>query len=510
MDTHSRFNGVAIVTALVLVYLGAVNASSAATPYDWPQFNGDAQHSGNNAHETIINPGTVRTLKQLYQVTLPGVGDSAPAYLSGVDTSAGAKDLLFVTTRDGYVLAIDATSGAEVWQHQNDPGDCHSNNSAKPCVTNSSPAVDPGRQYVYAYGLDGFVRKYHAADGAEVTGGGWPEQTTLKPVDEKGSPALSVAMAKSGASYLYVANGGYLGDHGDYQGHITTINLADGSQHVFNTLCSDQTVHFGETAGQPDCDQVQAAVWARPGVIYNPDTDRIYAATGNGLYDPAHHDWGDSVFALNPDGTGARGDPLDSYTPTDYQQLADTDTDLGSTAPAILPVPQNSKVQHLAVQGGKDGILRLLDLDNLSGQGGPGHTAGEVSTIALPQGGRILTQPAVWVNRGDHVTWVFVANAQGISGLQLVVDASGTPGLKPVWTQNTGGTSPIVAEDVLFYATSGRILGLLPLNGQILWQDTGIGSIHWESPIVANGILYITDESGKLTAYSAGGTAPQG
>jgi outer membrane protein assembly factor BamB len=78
-----------------------------------------------------------------------------------------------------------------------------------------------------------------------------------------------------------------------------------------------------------------------------------------------------------------------------------------------------------------------------------------------------------------------------------------------VWTQNTGGTSPIVAEDVLFYATSGRILGLLPLNGQILWQDTGIGSIHWESPIVANGVVYISDESGKLTTYSVGGAAPQ-
>lgn len=507
MDTHHRLDAVAVVVALVLV--AASSAAAAAGPYDWLQFGGNPQHNGYNNSETIINPGTVRNLKQLFQVTLPGVADSAPAYLNSVDTPGGTKGLLFLTTLDGYIVAVDALSGAEVWQHQNGPGTCYSNNSTKPCITNSSPAVDPNRQYVYAYGLDGFVHKYRVGDGVEVTGGGWPELATLKPVDEKGASALSVATAKNGASYLYVTNGGYIGDRGDYQGHLTTINLADGSQHVFNTLCSSQAVHFGEQAGQPDCPEVQAAIWARPGVIYNPATDKIYMATGNGRFDPTQHHWGDTVFALNPDGTGANGDPLDSYTPTNYQELQNTDADLGSTAPAILPAPADSKVPHLGVQGGKDGILRLLNLDDLSGQGGPGHTAGEVSSIAVPQGGRILTQPAVWVNRNDQSTWVFVANANGISGLKLAVDANGAPSLQLVWHRSPGGTSPVVADDVLYYASSGNILGLLPLNGQTLWQNTGIGAIHWESPIIANGVLYITDGSSRLTAYSPGGTAPQ-
>jgi hypothetical protein len=29
-----------------------------------------------------------------------------------------------------------------------------------------------------------------------------------------------------------------------------------------------------------------------------------------------------------------------------------------------------------------------------------------------------------------------------------------------------------------------------------------IGSIHWQSPIVVNGWVYCSDESGNLTAYS--------
>ncbi len=38
-------------------------------------------------------------------------------------------------------------------------------------------------------------------------------------------------------------------------------------------------------------------------------------------------------------------------------------------------------------------------------------------------------------------------------------------------------------------------------TGNELWHD-GIGGIHWESPVVANGVLSITDGSGNLTAYS--------
>jgi hypothetical protein len=49
---------------------------------------------------------------------------------------------------------------------------------------------------------------------------------------------------------------------------------------------------------------------------------------------------------------------------------------------------------------------RLINLANLSGQGGPGHTGGEIgSIISVPQGPGVLTQPAVWVNPSDGATW---------------------------------------------------------------------------------------------------------
>ena len=39
------------------------------------------------------------------------------------------------------------------------------------------------------------------------------------------------------------------------------------------------------------------------------------------------------------------------------------------------------------------------------------------------------------------------------------------------------------------------------MSGTQLWQAS-IGGIHWESPVVANGVLYIMDEAAHLTAFA--------
>jgi outer membrane protein assembly factor BamB len=494
--------------------LGSAGVATApdASAYDWVQFNGDAAHSGRNTLETSIGPGNVGKLQMLFQVSLPAIADGAPAVLGSVPNGTGAHDLLFVDTKDGHVIALDAHTGGIVWSRQVGPGTCRINNGAAPCYTTSSPAIDPGRGFVYAYGLDGAVHKYAASSGAEVLSGGWPEVATLKPFDEKGSSALTVATVAGGATFLYVTNGGYPGDAGDYQGHVTAINLATGAQNVFNAACSDQTVHFVETPGSPDCPAVQSAIWARGSVVYDPSLDEIFMATGNGNYVPASNDWGDTVFALHSNGVGGTsGQPLDAFTPSTFQVLQNADADLGSTAPAILPVPVSSNVAQLAVQSGKDGLLRLLNLANLSSQGGPGHIDGNIGpVVAVPQGGDVLTQIAVWVNPADGTTWAFVANGSGISGLRLAIDASGNPSLVTGWLTAPAGTSPVVANGVLYYAaTTGQLRALDPTTGTQLWQ-AGIGGIHWESPVVANGVVYITDESGRLTAFALppGASAP--
>jgi hypothetical protein len=477
----------------VLVLSASLFAGPHAHAADWLQWGFDSRHSGVNDQETTIHAGNVSSLHLLYRASLPAVADGAPAFLENVTTPLGVKDLLFLTTKSGILLAVDAATGATVWSKQPATG---------PNYTTSSPAVDPNRLYVYSYGLEGKAHKYQVGDGTEITTGGWPEITTLKPSVEKGSAALGFATAKSGATRLYVANGGYPGDAGDYQGHVTAIDLSTGAQNVFNAQCSNQTVHFVISPGSPDCGEVQTAIWARPGVVYDSDNDRILMSTGNGTFTPSTFGWGDTVFSLHPDGTGVSGKPVDSYTPTNFLALQNSDADIGSTAPAILPPVPASVPPHLAVQSGKDAKVRLLNRDNLSGQGGPSNTGGELQLMNLPQGGVVLTQPAVWVNPADGAVWVFIANGNGISGLKLTLSPLGAPTLVSQWTNAAGGFSPVIADGILYYAGTGVLHALNPTTGSTLWSDTtNVGGIHWESPIVIQGHVYLTDEASHLIAW---------
>jgi hypothetical protein len=147
------------------------------------------------------------------------------------------------------------------------------------------------------------------------------------------------------------------------------------------------------------------------------------------------------------------------------------------------------------VQGGKDAMLRLLNLDDLSGSGGPGNTGGEVGgAFAVPQGGQVLATPAMWTNPADGSHWVFIVNAEGASGMKLGIGSGGVPMLTSVWTTETNG--------VLYYAASNKLRAFTPTSGALLWSDTEIGGVHWESPIVADGSLYVMDESGFVSGYT--------
>jgi len=174
---HQRGRSKGLGALMLVLLLGARGVSA----YDWLQFGGDPQHSGRNVAETILTPANVATLGLKYQVTLPATVDGAPVFLESVSTPGGLKDLLFVTTTDGRIVAVDVQNGAVVWAHQNGPNGCTIiNNGGGVCYTTSSPAIDPNRLHVYSYGLDGYVHKYQVGDGNEILTGGWPQLATLK------------------------------------------------------------------------------------------------------------------------------------------------------------------------------------------------------------------------------------------------------------------------------------------------------------------------------------------
>jgi hypothetical protein len=453
----------------------------------WPAFDGGGSRSGVNNAETKITAANVNTLTRLWQVHLSKVVDSSPIELPQVQTVLGVKDLLFMTTRSGTLLAMDAASGKVVWQQT----------TQGPKITNSSPVLDPSGQYVYSYGLDGKVHKYAVGTGQEITGKGWPATITLMNQVEKGSSAMNID-----DDSLYVTTSGYIGDGGHYEGHVVAVNLATGNESIFNSLCANVHTLLNTTTNY--CPSIQSGIWGRGGAVIDPVTGNIFVTTGNGPYtaNRGGYDYGDSVIELTPDLSKV----VDSYTPTNYQYLNDADRDLGSDAPALLPAQKGSKIPYLAVQGGKDNRLRVLNRQNLSGVGSPNHVGGEIQTIVPPNACDVDTQPAVW-NDSRGTTWVFVANNCGFAAFRAVTDASGNTTLQLAYHTTMSGSSPFIANNILFLESSRVIRALDPTTGNVLWSSTQssargtIGPLHWQSPIVVNGCLFVPDNSGYISAY---------
>jgi hypothetical protein len=470
--------------------------AAAASATDWPQWGFEPAHSANNTAETTVSAANVADLEQKYAVSLTGRVNAAPVYAHGIATPSGTKNLLFVTAQSGRISAIDAADGSVAWTMTTPGG--HT-------PIESSPAIDPNRQYVYSYGADGKVHKYAIGDGTESTTGGWPVTVTLKPGVEKGASALATAVV-DGVARLYAVTNGYVGDGGDYQGHLVTIDLATGTSRVFNSMCS-MTTTLIPSGG---CDSPQSGIWGRPGAVYDAGTGRVYITTSNGEFNASTGgtNWGDTVLALNPDGTGAGGGmPLDSHTPTNYAQLDNQDIDLGSASLSILPAPAGSTVAHIGVQTGKDSKLHLIDLDDMSGTGAPGGVGGEIELIDVPISEFWMkTQSVVWVDtHGDGAAWVYVGNGSGISGLKLTLTGSNVPHLQPTWQQNSNSTSAIIANDVLYHAGSCSggtcLLARNPKTGAVLWTSPAIGSLKWGSPILVDGALYMINYASTAKLY---------
>jgi len=465
---------------------------------DWPVFDHDAQRSGVNSAETAITADSAGRLRRAWTQALPEKSGGSPILLSSVPMpGGGTRDLLYLTTSHGTTLALDAATGDVVW-NQTTSGPTVSNQSCQICAT---PAADPSRRWVYAAGNDAAVHRYDAASGDEDRTPPWPVTITLMNGYEKRSSALNVANGM-----LYVALSGYFGDFGPYVGHVLAIRLDDGSVHIFNVLCSDQGQLLASRSIVPSatasCDKREAGVWARSGVVVDqsggPTDGTVYFASGNGPFDADRGgpDYGDSVMHTSGDASRL----IDSYTPSNYQQLDEGDVDLGSTAPALLPTQPQSATPYLAVQGGKDSVLRLLDRSKLGGVGS------ELQQISLAAG-RVMAAPAAWADPQSNAAWVFVAADQTLIGLRVETDASGSTSLSSQWRISGSYTSPIVAGGLLVVAGSDGVFARDPHNGNALWSSAqqsaggGIGPVHWQGPVVANGCLYIADENAMVSAY---------
>ena len=407
-----------------------------------------------------VTAGNV-TLLRREQVALGGTVDGSAIYLHGARVNGRLHDVFVVTTTYGKTLAIDADGGAVLWEYR-PPGYEVWERSYR--ITTATPVADPDRESVYAASPDGRIQKLAVSDGHVL----WSTAITTLARREKIASPLNYFDGR-----VIATTGGYIGDAPPYQGHVVILDGTSGrALHVWNSLCSDRQGLLDPAS----CPASGSAIWGRAGAVIDSATGNLFIATGNGHWD-GRTDWGDAALELDRDATHL----VANYTPTNTEALDARDADLGSTAPVILG-------GGLIAQGGKDGSIRLLDWGMM--RGAAPHRGGERQVIATPSGTDLFTAPAVLRER--TAVWLFAADNGGTAAW-TVRDGR----LWPLWRNDNAGTSPVVADSLVFvYDPRGGLRVYQAATGRgLAILECGRG--HWNSPIVVDGRIALPEGNGN-------------
>jgi hypothetical protein len=454
-DGHGELFALSLDGALYELTAGSGTAAAVSSASaDWTRFGYAASRSSDDPNSTGWTATNIASAVRT-QVQLPGTVDASAIYLKGVTVHGAPHDTLFVTTTYGITLAIDARSGAILWQWKPPSYSSYAGTSQ---ITTATPVADPSRQWIYASSPDGKIQKLSVATGHVR----WRVSITKDPTHEKITSPLNYANG-----HVIATTGGYIGDAPPYQGHVAIVSTRGRLLYVWNSLCSNRH----GLINPPSCGTSDSAIWGRSGAVVVPGSGNLLVATGNGPWD-GKTNWGDAVLELSP-----KARMLGNYTPTNTQQLNESDTDIGSTSPVYL-------TKKLIAQGGKDGNIRLLSLARMHGTAA--HKGHEVQIVSTPSGSMLFTDPAVWRANG-HV-WMFEADG---GATQAWILRSGR--LHPVWRHDTGGTSPVLAGGLLYVFDPGGGLNVYkPANGKLVTTlDAGGG--HWNSPIATDGLIVLPE-----------------
>ncbi len=298
--------------------------------------------------------------ERAFQVPLQGPTYAQPLFWAAARPAD--RDLLIAATEQNRVVAVDAATGAVVWQRSLGvpvPLRALPCGNIDPLGITGTPVIDPASRTLFLDAMttpDGGRTKKHLIVALSLDDGstrpGWPVDVSAT-VRAGAVRFDSAVQNQRGALALlggrvYVPYGGHFGDCGNYHGWVVGVPI--------------------DNPAVPEAWATRArggGVWAPGGLA--ADGVALYAATGNTFGASTWAD-GEAVIRLRP-GPTFSGQPADYFAPADWRELDATDTDLGGSGPILIEVP-GARPSSLVLALGKDGNAYLLDRANLGGIGG--------------------------------------------------------------------------------------------------------------------------------------------
>jgi outer membrane protein assembly factor BamB len=523
-------------TCLALLAVALPAPDTPGPRSQWLTFANDAARSGWNRAERSLTGANVGGMRRLWKTTLPNVPHVLTGLSAPLVANDGTRDLVIVGGSDDHLFALDAASGERVWQ-----ADFSTN--AKPDAApdwlcpnalNATPVIDEARSRVFAIAADGSLHTLALADGRPLA----PPSRFVPPFSKMWSLNFVDGVLYTATSQD--CNGGRSGVWAlepDSAGRAVTVLYTSGS-------CTKGFCGGG--------------IWGRGGVAADGD-GHLVVATGDGAFDPTAGQWGTAVLALKQRSLAV----ADWFVPKNRGFVDKLDLDLGNSTPVVFPWHGRT----LAVVGGKEGVLYLMDTAAL---GGSDHQTIAWTSPLLSNEKRSFQKHGVWGSLGSWTdppgrVWIYVPTygpttpdqAAGfalrrgddpngsIQAFTVEADAEGRPYLQPQWrsldlkmpdpvaiangivfalatgedaTQATveliqdarmgpGGNVYDEKQRVLRHAGARATLyALEATTGRQLWSsgDAIDDWTHFSMPAVAAGRVFVTTNHGHVYAFGLG------
>ena len=521
---------------------------------EWVTWGYDPERSGWNRAETTLTKSNVKGLRQVWstQLSVPTNLDvlstvTAPVIAANVAMPGGNKDVMYILGANDVLYAIDAASGAQLWQkaYPNPHKPTKPATWLCPNTPNATPTIDKARGLIFFMASDGLLRGISLADGAEKMkpvefiapfGRAWSLNLIDGIVYSTSGRACGEVVDKTSPMYDAARSGLRRVPAGPML-DASAVQAAD-----TRNLDNVRVTRFYTSGARP------AAPWGRGGLARGPGNS-VYLETSNGRYDPAAGDFSESILRLAPQATRL----MDSFTPTNYAHNLAKDLS-GSASPVVF----NFAGKTLVAASQKESVLRILDAERLGGDNhmtplwasprlgndaetgtDPGRGVwGAITTYENPQGRRFLYLPML----GEPSTQspVFpVTNGPRPNGAVLAFEVKNDNGkisAVPLWTSDdmVMPDPPVVANGVVYaLASAGQAMQNFAKPGdqrmpttvsnklrstpvthmQLFAYDAETGKrlwtsgktlndwVHFSEPVVAMGKVFVVTHDARVVAF---------
>ena len=443
-----RYSRTLVLSALAFLIVPATLAQES----DYLTEGVDSARTGWMRNENVISKANASQIKLLWKTQLPSKPREmhnlfSPLIAAKLQTASGVKEVAIVAGVSDDLWGLDAKTGEVLWSKhfpavgltgQGPQGGtlCPGGQTAVPTMER----MPDGSYRVWALSGDGRIWQIDAATGKE-----------LAEPDKFAPPAGKAYSLNKFGDYIYTVQAQGCGG-ATYQ------------MDAYNVKTRRTTALYPGGGG----------LWARRGAMVDPE-GRSYEGTGDGPYDPANKQLGNTLFQAKMDDKGLL-QITGWFAPPNANYMYKHDLDMN-----VSPLALDYKGRKLIIGTSKECRIWLLDRDNFGGGKAAAYRQALDTTELICNDRQQYDGAGVWGSPGAYVNsnneaWVYIPFwgpksetfnpplsykpeplEGGVAGFQLI-EAAGKFKLVPKWLSENMrvGEEVIVANDLVFTYGSGE------------------------------------------------------